>query len=491
MPNINDIFQAIPDITARGKTLLEKAYKFAQKAHDGQLRKSGEPYFVHVFKTAKNLADLGMGPTVITAGFLHDVLEDTKTTEEELTKEFNQEIVSLVKGVTKLGTVKYKGIERNVENLRRFFVSMTEDLRVLVIKLADRLHNIETLEHVRPDKQKRIALETLEVYAPLANRLSMGKLKGRLEDAAFKFAYPKEYEEVRALLISKKEVEEKYLFEVKDALIDKLNKDKIKNTHVDYRQKHLYSLWRKLKKYDMDISKVYDILALRVIVESVADCYHVLGLIHGAWTPLPNRFKDYIATPKINGYRSLHTTVFTGTGGIVEIQIRTYEMHREAEYGVAAHFAYKEKKESKNIDLEQFDWINQLRNLNIESESKKESPEEFLKNIKMDFFKDRVFVFTPKGDIIDLPEDSSVIDFAYAIHTDIGNHAQSAKINGKNVALHTKLHTNDIIEIQVNKNTNPSSKWLDHAKTGLARKHINNYLKANSLLSKFLSFGKS
>ncbi len=491
MPNINDIFQAIPDITARGKTLLEKAYKFAQKAHDGQLRKSGEPYFVHVFKTAKNLADLGMGPTVITAGFLHDVLEDTKTTEEELTKEFNQEIVSLVKGVTKLGTVKYKGIERNVENLRRFFVSMTEDLRVLVIKLADRLHNIETLEHVRPDKQKRIALETLEVYAPLANRLSMGKLKGRLEDAAFKFAYPKEYEEVRELLISKKEVEEKYLFEVKDALIEKLKKDKIKNTHVDYRQKHLYSLWRKLKKYDMDISKVYDILALRVIVESVADCYHVLGLIHGEWTPLPNRFKDYIATPKINGYRSLHTTVFTGTGGIVEIQIRTYEMHREAEYGVAAHFAYKEKKESKNIDLEQFDWINQLRNLNIESESKKESPEEFLKNIKMDFFKDRVFVFTPKGDIIDLPEDSSVIDFAYAIHTDIGNHAQSAKINGKNVALHTKLHTNDIVEIQVNKNTNPSSKWLDHAKTGLARKHINNYLKANSLLSKFLSFGKS
>lgn len=491
MPNINEIFSSIPDITARGKTLLEKAYKFAQKAHDGQLRKSGEPYFIHVFKTAKNLADLGMSPTVITAGFLHDVLEDTKTTEEELTKEFNQEIVSLVKGVTKLGTVKYKGIERNVENLRRFFVSMTEDLRVLVIKLADRLHNIETLEHVRPDKQKRIALETLEVYAPLANRLSMGKLKGRLEDAAFKFAYPKEYEEVKALLISKKEVEEKYLFEVKDALIEKLRKDRIKNTHVDYRQKHLYSLWRKLKKYDMDISKVYDILALRVIVESVADCYHVLGLIHGEWTPLPNRFKDYIATPKINGYRSLHTTVFTGTGGIVEIQIRTYDMHREAEYGVAAHFAYKEKKENKNIDLEQFDWVNQLRNLNLESEDKKESPEEFLKNIKMDFFKDRVFVFTPKGDIIDLPEDSSVIDFAYAIHTDIGNHAQSAKINGKNVALHTKLHTNDIVEIQVNKNTNPSSKWLDHAKSGLARKHINNYLKSNSLLSKFLSFGKN
>jgi GTP pyrophosphokinase len=478
MPKIDEIFGVIPNISAKSKALVMKAYDFAMKAHEGQLRKSGEPYFMHVFKTAKNLADLGMSPTVITAGFLHDVLEDTKTTEEELTKEFNDEIVSLVKGVTKLGTVKYKGIERNVENLRRFFVSMTEDIRVLVIKLADRLHNIETLEHVRPDKQKRIALETLEVYAPLANRLSMGKLKGRLEDAAFKFAYPK------------KDVEEKYLIEVKNELVNKLKKDKIENTHVDYRQKHLYSLWKKLNKYEMDITKIYDILALRVMVDSVADCYHVLGIIHGTWTPLPNRFKDYIATPKLNGYRSLHTTIFTGTGGIVEVQIRTYEMHQEAEYGIAAHFVYKEHKDNKNVDIEKFEWIRELRDLN-EISGEKSNPEKFLKEIKMDFFKDRVFVFTPKGDIIDLPEDSSVIDFAYAIHTDIGNHAQAAKVNGKNVALHTKLKTNDIIEVQVNKNTNPSSKWLDHTKTGLARKHINNYLKSHSLLSKFLSFGKS
>ncbi len=487
MSNIDEIYKLIPTATAKGKNLIEKAYNFARKAHEGQLRKSGEPYFMHVFKTAKNLADLGMGPTVITAGFLHDVLEDTKTTEEELTKEFNKEIVSLVQGVTKLGTIKYKGIERNVENLRRFFVSMTEDLRVLVIKLADRLHNIETLEHVRLDKQKRIALETLEVYAPLANRLSMGRLKGRLEDGAFKFAYPKEYEEVKKLFLEKKGVEEKYLFEVRDELVKKLKKDSIQNTHVDYRQKHLYSLWKKLKKYDMDIGKVYDILALRVMVDTVADCYHVLGIIHSTWTPLPNRFKDYIATPKINGYRSLHTTIFTGTGGIVEVQIRTYEMHEEAENGIAAHFAYKEKKSGKDINNEKFDWVHQLRSLN----SDQENPEKFLKNMKMDFFKDRVFVFTPKGDIIDLPEDSSVIDFAYAIHTDIGNHAQSARVNGKNVALNTKLKTNDIIEVQVNKNTNPSSKWLDHTKTGLARKHINAYLKSHSLLSKFLSFGRN
>lgn len=485
-PKIEEILKFVPDAGAKGKALIEKAFNFAHKAHDGQLRKSGEPYFNHVFLTAKNLADLGMSPVVIAAGFLHDVLEDTKTQEEDLRKEFGDEIVSLVQGVTKLGTVKYKGIERNVENLRRFFVSMTEDIRVLVIKLADRLHNIETLEHVRLDKQKRIALETLEVYAPLANRLSMGRLKGRLEDAAFKFAFPKEYEEVRKMLIAKKDVEEKYLIEVKNELIEKLKKDKIKNTHVDYRQKHLYSLYKKLKKYDMDIGKIYDILALRVMVDTVADCYHVLGIIHGTWTPLPNRFKDYIATPKLNGYRSLHTTIFTGTGGIVEIQIRTYEMHEEAENGIAAHFAYKEHK---NMDPDQFSWIQELRNLN-DITGERAKPEKYLQAIKMDFFKDRVFVFTPKGDIIDLPEDASVIDFAYAIHTDIGDHAQGAKINGKNVALHTKLHTNDIVEVQVNKNANPSSKWLDHAKTGLARKHINNYLKSHSLLSKFLSFGK-
>ena len=245
-PKIEEILKFIPNAGAKSKALIEKAFMFAQKAHGGQLRKSGEPYFNHVFLTAKNLADLGMSPVVIAAGFLHDVLEDTKTEEEELKKEFGEEIVTLVQGVTKLGTVKYKGIERNVENLRKFFVSMTEDIRVLVIKLADRLHNIETLEHVRLDKQKRIALETLEVYAPLANRLSMGRLKGRLEDAAFKFAFPKEYEQVHKMLIAKKDVEEKYLIEVKNELTEKLKKDAIKNTHVDYRQKHLYSLYKKL-----------------------------------------------------------------------------------------------------------------------------------------------------------------------------------------------------------------------------------------------------
>ena len=486
-PAVDKIIGLMHNIKEKDKTLIEKAYNFAQQAHKEQLRKSVEPYFIHVFSTAYNLAGLGMNATVICAGLLHDVLEDTGITEEEMEKEFGKDIVSLVKGVTKLGTVKYKGIERNIENLRKFFVSMAEDLRVLVIKLADRLHNMETLQYVPSDKQKRIAMETLEIYAPLANRLSMGILKGRLEDSAFRYAYPKEYEEVKKMLLDKKDAKEKYLIEVNDKLKAKLKKEHIKNAEINYRQKHLYSLWKKLQKYGMDIDKVYDIIALRVIVSNITECYHVLGIIHGEWTPVPGRFKDYIAIPKSNGYQSLHTTVFTGTGGIVEIQIRTHEMHESAENGIAAHFLYKEKEKVKNLDPKKLDWVNQLHELNQETEKSKK----LLEKIKINFFKDRVFVFTPKGDIIDLPEGSTVIDFAYAIHTDVGNHAQSAKINGKNSALHTILKTHDIVEVQVNKNAKPSSKWLPYAKTTLARKQITNHMKTNSLLSKFLSFGKN
>ena len=488
IPTIEKIISLTHNASEEDKILIEKAYDFAKKAHDGQLRKSGDPYFVHVANTGKNLADLGMSAVVISAGLLHDVLEDADVTEEELNKEFGHEIVELVQGVTKLGKVKYKGIERNVENLRRFFISVAKDLRVLVIKLADRLHNIETLEHVRPDKQKRIALETLEIYAPLANRLSMGRLKGKLEDAAFKFAYPKEYEEVKKLLEDKKDAKEKYLIEVRDKIKHKIKGSKIKNAVIDYRQKHLYPLWKKLQKYDMDIGKIYDIIALRVMVDTVSDCYLMLGLIHGEWTPVPHRIKDYIASPKANGYQSLHTTIFTGTGGIVEIQIRTHEMHEKAENGIAAHFIYKEKGSDNKEIPKEFEWVNQLHDLNL---SNKDDPEKFLKTIKMDFFNDRVFVFTPKGDIVDLPEESSVIDFAYAIHTDVGDHAQGARVNAKNVSLGTKLKNNDIVEIQTNKNAKPSSKWLDYAKTSLARKRINFFLKSNSLLSKFLSFGKN
>jgi guanosine-3',5'-bis(diphosphate) 3'-pyrophosphohydrolase len=486
IPTIIDIISLIPNIKAKEKALISKAYNFAEKAHAGQLRKSGDPYFLHVANTARTLAELGMSPIIISAGLLHDVLEDANITETNLKNEFGEEIFNLVNGVSKLGKIKYKGVERNVENLRKFFISVALDIRVLVIKLADRLHNVETLEHVRPDKQKRIALETLEIYAPLANRLSMGKLKGRLEDAAFRFAYPSEYRMVEKLLLEKKDVNISYLLEVKNKIEEKINESKIKNYILDYRQKHLYSLWKKLQKYDMDIEKIYDIIALRVMVKNVADCYHVLGIVHGEWKPVPNRIKDYISLPKANGYQSLHTTIFTGTGGIVEIQIRTHAMHEKAENGIAAHFIYKEQKE--NQITKEHDWVQQLSKLNQDIEI---NPEKFLKSIKMDFFRDRLFVFTPKGDIIDLPEDSSIIDFAYAIHTDVGDHLHGAKVNGKSSSLSTKLKTNDIVEIQTNKNAHPSSKWLNYSKTSLARKCINNYLKSNSLLSKFLSFGKN
>lgn len=485
-PTVEEIISLVPSIKKEDKDLIEKAYKFATKSHEGQKRKSGEPYFVHSVNTAKILAELGMAPVVIAAGLLHDVFEDTKTTREELRKEFGDEIYNLVCGVVKLGDIKYKGMERNVENLRKFFVSEAEDLRIIVIRLADRLHNVETLQYINPDKQKRIARETIEVYAPLADRLSMGKLKGNLEDAAFKFAYPDEYQEVKKLLSDKKDAKEKYLIESQDKIEQLIKEAGVKNTEVSSRQKHLYSLWKKLQKYDIGIDKIYDIIAMRIIVDSIEDCYLVFGLIHGEWTPMLNRIKDYIASPKQNGYRSLHTTIFTGTGGIIEIQVRTREMHEKAENGIAAHFAYKEKSNLENTSTKETGWAHELHNLNLTGGEQ----EKLHKVIKMDFFKDRIFVFTPKGDIVDLPKDSSVIDFAYAVHTSIGDHIQGAKINGKNSALNSKLKTNDIVEVQTNKNSKPSDKWLEYAKTNLAKKHIHNYLKQNSLLSRFLSFGK-
>jgi len=322
--------------------LIQKAADFAEKAHGNQKRMSGDPYFIHVFETAKILAEFGVDAKTIAAGLLHDTLEDTKTTEKELEKEFGKDIIFLVNGVTKLGKLKYRGYDRHVESLRKFFMAMANDLRVVVIKFADRLHNLRTLQFIREDKRKRIALESLEVYAPLANRFGMGKFKGEIEDAAFPYVYPKEYEQIEELLKEKKGLYEKYLAEVREELKKELHKNKIKFFEIDYRIKYKYSLYKKLKRHDMDIDKIHDIVALRVVVENIEDCYRVLGIVHSIWKPLPGRIKDYIALPKPNGYRSIHTTILTGSGGIVEIQIRTKEMHLEAEYGVAAHFAYKE-----------------------------------------------------------------------------------------------------------------------------------------------------
>jgi len=489
MADIKEILDLIVgDISEKEKDLIKKAYIFAEDAHKDQKRLSGDPYFIHVFETAKTLARLRMDTDTIVAGLLHDVLEDTKVTEEELKKEFGESIVYLVKGVTKLGTLKYHGHERYVESLRKFFIAIANDLRVVIIKFADRLHNLHTLEFLREDKRKRIALESIEVYASLANRLGMGKLKGELEDAAFPYAYPKEYRETEEMIKEEKPLYEKRLEEVLRELNKELIKNKINTVEINYRMKHKYSLWKKLLKRDMDFGKVYDMVALRVVVNSVEECYQVLGIIHSIWRPLPGRIKDYIAVPKPNGYRSIHTTIFTGGGGTAEIQIRTQEMHAEAAYGIAAHFAYKETKYNKHTDeRSNFKWIEELKDFNHELSE----PQFYLEHLKTDFFNDRIFVFTPKGDVIDLPEDSTAIDFAYLIHSDLGDHISQVKVNNKIAPIFVTLKNRDIVEIISKKDAKPSSKWLEHTKTSVAKKHIKAYLEKNSLLAKLRSFRNS
>ncbi|OGI77076.1 hypothetical protein A3C57_02640 [Candidatus Nomurabacteria bacterium RIFCSPHIGHO2_02_FULL_33_12] len=482
MAQIEIIFN-IKKFTKKDRDLITKAYDFAKNAHHGQLRKSGEPYFVHVFTTAKNLAELGANSNMIAAGFLHDTLEDTAVEEQELQKEFGPDITGMVLGITKLGKVKYTGIERNVENLRKFFVSIAEDMRVIVIKLADRLHNIETLEHLQPEKQKRIALETLEVFAPLADRLSMGRLKGRLEDAAFPYAYPKEYEEVKLLRETRKDSALPELLKVEKNIKKIFKEYSLSPIQIDYREKHLYSLWKKLQKYKMDIAHVYDIIAMRIMVKNIEECYLALGLIHGSYKPLPGRIKDYIALPKPNGYKSLHTTIITENGSIIEIQIRTIEMHDEAEYGLAAHFIYKE---NLSADNDQYSWIKELR----DTQNNEGDIKNFFKNLKTDFFHDRVFAFTPKGEIVNLPEDGSVLDFAFGVHSEIGMHAEAGEVNGKYAKLDHKLRNGDVVKIITNKKINPTSKWLSYTKSSIARKHIERYIKQHSLLNRLLSFNQ-
>jgi guanosine-3',5'-bis(diphosphate) 3'-pyrophosphohydrolase len=485
MKAVEEIFKLMTERppTEAGKKLIRHAYEFAKIAHEGQKRASGDPYFVHVFETAKNLARFGMDAKTIAAGLLHDTIEDTDIGEEKVERDFGKEIVFLVNSVTKLGKLKYQGRERHVESLRKFFIAVAQDFRVLMIKLADRLHNLRTLEHIPVEKQKRIALEALEVYAPLANRLGIGKLKGELEDAAFPYVYPKEYAMVEELLKQKTHADQHYLKKVHDDLAKELKKHNVHVVEIDYRIKHKYSLYKKLVKYNMDIDKIHDIVALRVIVKSVEDCYRTLGIVHSIWKPLPGRIKDYIALPKLNGYQSLHTTIFTGGGGIAEIQIRTAEMHGRAAYGIASHFTYKEPGAARKASSE-YNWIEEFKEL------QKHINEHgtFLENLKMDFFKDRIFVFTPAGDVIDLPEDSSPIDFAYSIHSDVGDHAFGSKVNGKMHSLSLKLKNGDIVEIITKKDAHPSSKWLEYAKTAVARKHIKSYAAEHSLLSRLNFF---
>ncbi len=488
-----DIIKLVNSPTPEDKALIEKAYNIAEEAHKGVLRKSGEPYFIHVFETAKILADLKMCPVAICAGLLHDSIEDGVLTEEKIKQEFGDEICFLVNGVTKLGKLKYHGAERHMESLRKLFVASAQDIRVIIIKLCDRLHNMRTLQYVRPDKQKRIALETLEIFAPLAYRLSIRKLSRELEDLSFPYVYPEEYEKVNEL-IKLKSAEtlpklEKFMKSVKKALAE----DGLTHFHTDYRLKGLYSLSKKIVKKEGDIEKIYDILALRIFTDNVSDCYKALGIIHNKWRPMPGRIKDYIAMPKANGYQSLHTTVFTGDGSIVEVQIRTNDMHKQAEFGIASHLSYKDLEDNENKEMSWFSqflpqtltnffqtqsknqdapaWMKEL------AESHKSSNgEEMMEDLKTDFFSQRIFVFTPKGDVIDLPIGSSVIDFAYAIHSDIGNHISSIMVNNKIAALDTELKNGDQVEVITKKNAKPNRKWLDYAKTTMAKRFIKSAL---------------
>lgn len=466
----------------KDKDLISKAFFFAREKHGDQKRNSGEPYFSHVAMVAKNCVDLGMDTETIIGALLHDTLEDTETTDDEVRELFGEQVLFLVKGVTKLGKLKYKGHERHVESLRKFFVAMSEDLRVIIIKLADRLHNVQTLEHVRPDKQERIALETIQVHAALAGRLGMEKLKGLLEDYSFPYAYPKEYEKTKKVM---EEIvpEATEVIEHAHKEIEHMISDfSLTGMLVSSRIKHTYSTYRKLEKYKWNIEQIYDIVALRVLTTSVTDCYHVLGLIHALWKPIPKRIKDYIALPKPNGYQSLHTTVITERG-IVEIQIRTYEMHEESEMGIASHFLYKEHSTQKHLTRsKKLSWIDELKELH----NVVKNPSKFLEQLRVDFFSDRIFVFTPKGDVIDLPQDASPIDFAYAVHTDVGNFTSSARIGGKMAPLGVKLQNGDIVEIITSKSAHPSSKWLEYAKTSFARKKIRQYIEVHGgLIEKF------
>ena len=454
---------------------LKAAYDFSAAAHEGQKRQTGEPYFIHPCAVVNILVDLGFDDvSTLVAAFLHDVLEDTPVTSDELEQKFGKEVLELVEGVTKLDKIKFVSAEdEQAENLRKMFFAMAKDYRVIIIKLADRLHNMRTLDALKPEKQIKIATQSLKIYAPLAGRLGLSFVKCELEDLAMRYLYPDDYYELVEFIKTKSKERQQFIEKICDELKAKHQELGIEG-EVNGRQKHLYGIYKKMLKQGKNIEQIYDISAVRVIVNEVQDCYTVLGAIHTMWMPLPGRFKDYIAMPKPNGYQSLHTTVITKFKETFEIQIRTYEMHRIAEYGIAAHWKYKEGKTGATKIDDQINWLREVMDTQRESSDS----HEFLENIEGNVFTDEVYVFTPKGKVLNLPVGSTTVDFAYAIHSAVGNKCIGAKVNGKIVPLNTVLNTGDIVEIlTTNSGKGPSRDWIKFVKTASARTKIRQYFK--------------
>ncbi|MCC7385490.1 MAG: bifunctional (p)ppGpp synthetase/guanosine-3',5'-bis(diphosphate) 3'-pyrophosphohydrolase [Deltaproteobacteria bacterium] len=453
--------------------LIKRAYVFSAKVHQGQVRKSGEPYLVHPLEVCGLLADMRLDEHTLSAGILHDTIEDTVATAEDLKQLFGPQVSEIVEGVTKLSTIPYStSHERAAENFRRMVVAMAKDIRVILVKLADRLHNMRTLEHMRPEKQEQIAQETLDIYAPLANRLGIHWMKAELEDACLKYLHPKDAQSLSEQLEATEKARQGYIEEVKALLSQKMAENGVP-AEVQGRVKHLYSIWRKLKAQGIEFEQVNDIVAFRVLTDSIPHCYEAFGYVHAMWRPVPGRFKDFVATPKPNGYQSLHTTVLGPGGQRVEIQIRTREMHEVAEQGIAAHWAYKEGKPKAAKDGQQFAWLRQL----MDWQRELQDPTEFISSVKFDLFGDEVYVFTPKGEVKELTSGSTPVDFAYAIHTEVGNHCAGAKVNGRMVPLRYRLKNGDTVEIITNTNQHPNKDWLAFVKTARARNRINYYLR--------------
>lgn len=486
--NLKDLLNAIKKLHPDADLAqVVRAYEFAKKAHEGQMRFSGVPYLEHPLGTAIRLAKMEMDLPTVIAGLLHDVPENTAVTLEEIKREFGDEVARLVDGVTKLGKIKYRGMERYAENLRKMFVAIAKDVRVTFIKFADRINNLHTLYALAPVKQQRIAQETIEIYAPTANRLGMGELRSELEDLAFPYAYPEEYEWLKKIaaepMAAKAKITDRMIHEVKKLL--ETNHATVVSVHG--RVKHFFSLYKKLLKKDRDLNKIYDLVAIRIIVKEIKDCYQVLGLLHARWRPMPGRIKDYIAQPKPNGYQSLHTTIFNDDGDVVEFQIRTEAMHDFAEYGIAAHWYSKEAGSGKKIPKEHLEWLQRIINLQNEFAS----DETYVENLKITLFRDRIFVFTPKGDVINLPEGATPIDFAYHIHTELGHHAGGAYINEKITTLNTSLKSGDMVQIIQDKNRKgPSEDWITIVQTKMAREKIQDYFRRQRRLKLFNLFSR-